>query len=370
MNQSKGKARPQTSRPAAAKRNQNNNNKSQPRMMKPNITKDMPKKRQVSVAAAYATGQSSGKATIYRTNTDSSRIVHRELVGSVTGTVLYTVGNTFNINPGLSSTFPWLSTQAQGWEKYRFNSLKLCYYTRTGSNTPGSTILTPDYDAADAAPGNEQIASAYHGTQEDVAWKDNCLTFDPKRLAGERFIRSGGLSPNLDIKTYDVCNAFVATLDGTAVSWGKLWLEYDITLINQQLNSSGPPGSGSIIGAGTQTAAAPFGLAPVSLGSYGITAVNSLLTFTGLSIGTEYLITDNIVGTVISNNSMAATSGILGNAFKTTINNIGNAGSTQGAIMITFIAASTTVTITYSVTATTVTVAELFLTALVPAPSI
>jgi len=368
MNQSKGKARPQTSRPSAAKRAQNNNSKPrQPKMAMPGILKrNFIHNKQSSVASAYATRQSTGNATIFRNNSDSCRIIHRELVGSVVGSVNYVVGNTFSINPGLSNSFPWLAVQAQGWEKYKFNKLKLCYYTRTGSNTPGSVILSPDYDAADSAPVNEQIASAYHGTEEDVAWKDDCLTFDPKRLNQERFIRLGGLAANLDIKTYDVANAYVGTLDGTAIAWGKLWFEYDITLINQQLNSSGPQGAGELNGnGGSKSAAIPFGLLPVTTGSYNITAAGPIISMTGLSIGTEYCITITADGTVLTNAGIGT---FVGLTSKTGLFGGTNAAATIACTVLTVTATANVASFTWTITATTVSAAQLVISALSPAP--
>jgi len=327
-------------------------------------------KPSTAVAAAYARGQTTRQPRVSRSGVDRTRIIHRELIGSVVGTTLYSVvaGNTFSINPGLPGSFPWLSTQALGWEKYKFNYLRLCYYTRTGSNTPGSVILTPDYDAADAAPVNEQIASAYHGTQEDVAWKDNCMIFDQKILNQDRFIRTGGLSANLDIKTYDIANLFVGTLDGTAVNWGKLWIEYDVTLINQQLNSSGPNGTGVIVGGGGGlTATVPFGTTPVTTGSYNISVVGLVFTFTGLNINGEYLITYSIVGTVIAAFSIAPTTGATG---KTTVNDCINSNALTAGTGYTFIANATTATFTTTLSATTITGANLFLSAVNPIPSI
>jgi len=326
--------------------------------------------RRVGVAAAYATGQTTRNPRVSRSGVDSTRIVHRELIGSVVGTVLYTVGNSFSINPGLFATFPWLSTQALGWEKYKFNSLRLCYYTRTGSNTPGSVILTPDYDAADAAPVNEQIASAYHGTQEDVAWKDNCMVFDQKILGQERFIRTGGLAANLDIKTYDIANTYVGTLDGTAVNWGKLWIEYDITLINQQLNSSGPAGSGTLAsGGGTIAAATPFGATPITLGSYNPNVTSgapTVVLLSGLNIGQEYLISSSSTGTVITGYTMSALVSLNAKAF----GNGGciNAGATVGDFFITVVPTATTASITLTITATTIT-ATGFVVAALPTSS-
>ncbi len=49
----------------------------------------------------------------------SHRIVHRELLATISGSVAFAT-NSYVINPGLSSSFPWLATQAAGWEQYRF----------------------------------------------------------------------------------------------------------------------------------------------------------------------------------------------------------------------------------------------------------
>jgi hypothetical protein len=142
----------------------------------------------------------------------------------------------------MSNTFPWLSIQSQAWERYRFNSLKFEYFTRTGSGTPGSVMLVPDYDPADSAPISEQVASSYEDVVEDAPWKDMCCSLKPSSLHAlgpSKFIRSGTLLANLDIKTYDSGNLFVCTVDGTAVNWGKLWVEYDVTLMTPQLHPAG-----------------------------------------------------------------------------------------------------------------------------------
>jgi len=199
--------------------------------------------KQQSVAAAYSTGQSSHLPNIQSSATQS-RIRHRELISSIIGTTNFNVGaiGTFPLNPGLSGTFPWLSTQALGWEQYHFHKLRLCYYTRTGSTTPGSILLAPDYDAADAAPDTEFVASSYQDCVEDAPWKDIVCILDEKSMhpdGDRKYIRTGVLAANLDIKTYDVGNLFVGTVDGTAVNWGKLWIEYDISFYTPQLPPTG-----------------------------------------------------------------------------------------------------------------------------------
>jgi len=351
--------------------NRNKNGKAAPKAARSQMAKKaVPRKQtQKSVSAAYATGQSTGKAQVYRNSVDSCRIVHRELVGSIIGSAAFTVASTLAINPGLSASFPWLSTQAQGWEKYRFNSLKLCYYTRTGSNIPGSVILSPDYDAAEAAPVNEAVACASYGTEEDAPWKDISLVHDPGMLATLRYVRTGALAANLDIKTYDVGNDFVCTIDGTAVAWGKLWFEYDITLFDPQLPPGGPVGSGVIVaGGGTLAAATPMGAVPVSTGSYALAAsATNVLAISGLTIGQEYLVTYMLGGTVITNCTLTAPSGM---TVKSASFNCFNAAATAGTTCATYTATSGSATLTISVTATTVVNGYLVVSALSPAPSI
>jgi hypothetical protein len=322
-----------------------------------------------SVAAAYARGQRTNKPKVMRNSVNSCFIKHRELVGSTISTTAFTA-TTYSINPGLQGTFPWLSIEAQGWEKYKFRSLKLCSYTRTGSNTSGSIILAADYDAADAAPTNEQITSSYYGTVEDAPWKDICFIFDPARLAGERFLRTGALAANLDIKTYDVANTYICTLDATSsgTNWSKLWWEYEVELINPQLPTSGPSGSGTILaGATGLTAATPYGDTNIVTGSYNLSCTaSSTLTWSGLTIGTKYILSSYTIGTTlgsaISNSSML-------NGTVATSRTIVNTAANTAIAFLTFTATAASGSINVSLSSGTITSSASTLAALIPSPT-
>jgi len=162
----------------------------------------------------------------------SSRIVHREFIGKIVGSANWQVMLNFAINPGLSATFPWLSTQAQSWEYYHFNSLTFEYVSRSNTSVSGAISIIPDYDAADAQPPSEVAASNYQNMASDVVWNHlNCsLKQSSMHPNGKKYIRANVLGPNLDIKTYDAGNLFIACTDGTAVPWGNLWVSYDVTL--------------------------------------------------------------------------------------------------------------------------------------------
>jgi len=249
--------------------------------------------KQDSVAAAYATGQA-GKAAKVMQSKDSCFIAHREFLGNVTGSVAFTIANTYAVNPGLAASFPWLSGIAQNWEAYRFRKLRFCYYTRTGSNIPGSVIMAHDPDASDAAPVSEQIMTTYEAVQEDAPWKDICLpvrTSAMHDLGPRKFIRTSGLSANQDIKLYDSGNLYVGTVDGTAVSWGKLWIEYEVDLFTPQL-----PPAGAVAGVGTISNSAGtgavtallYGTTPTIAGTLISGVAANVVSFQNLIVGAEY----------------------------------------------------------------------------------
>jgi len=326
-----------------------------------------PKKSpQVSSAVAYATTQNTGKARVIRTDYDSCKINHRELIGSLTGTVNFANGLVFAINPGITNTFPWLSTQALGWEKYKFTKFHVCSYPRCSSATNGSIMMSPDYDAADSVPLNEAISSTYYGTVEDAPWKEIRLVLDPKRLQAERYIRTGPLSANLDIKTYDVANVFINTTDGSAINWSKIWVEYEVILMNPQLPSSGVPGSGTVQGAGGSIAAAtPFGAVPIFLGSYltGLQSGNVLL-FSGLTVGVEYLLSMHFIGTAITSVNTSGAVGVTGR----TGDFIVSSNGLVAECFLTLTATSSSGTIPVNIAATTITSSQGVLSAIVPTP--
>lgn len=159
-----------------------------------------------------------------------------EPVGTPVGTAGTFYVDTFAINPGNTSVFPWLSTQAFGWERYRFRKLHFRYVPRVGTSQAGSLILSPDYDSDDSPPLNELIASSYMDATSCVPWQETVMRCNTEAMLGgmkSKYVRIGALKKNNDIKMYDACNLFVCrdSANSTAVTWGKLWVDYEIELI-------------------------------------------------------------------------------------------------------------------------------------------
>lgn len=277
----------------------------------------------IAAPVAYASTQKSTKAQYVNFTSDSCRVKHCELLGSVTGSNNFVVdinNGTFQINPGLVTSFPWLSSQAAAWEKYKFHNLRFIYHTKCSTSVPGSVLLGLDYDASDVAPTDEKQLSSFYGSVESAPWKEIVFQCDMKRMADSRYIRVSAVT-GVDIKTYDQGNFYVGTVDGTAVPWGKLWVEYDVELQIPQQNP--PAGIGVYFSAVTTTA----NLFPVinnttiqsrnyNISVNGSPTVANRLVIDGLVPGKRYAITLVVTGTVIT----AVTAGITDSAA-----NFGNA---------------------------------------------
>lgn len=194
-------------------------------------------------AAAYSSGQRVRQPNI-KADGRSTRIVHRELVANISGSTAFSVQSSFDLNPGLTASFPWLSTQASGWEQFRFNRLDYEFVTRAPTTSTGGVFLAPDYDVLDAAPSSEQAISTYKDTVEDAPWKDQVCKLDPKAmfpLGPRKYIRDG-LVANSDLKTYDAGRLHIATggqADTSSV--GKLWVSYDVEFFVPQTEAAVAP---------------------------------------------------------------------------------------------------------------------------------
>lgn len=314
MNQSKGKASPKTSqrKSSQAKAPKQSSQQGQRRTQAPRQFKQPVFQQLKQVAAAYSEGISQTEPQITR-GKDWIRIKHKELVANVTGSVGFTVANSLPLQPGLSTFCKWLAIQSIGWETYEWNDIEARALTRTGSNTPGSLALIPDYDAADAAPTDEFSASADKDLAEDVPWKTICCKMPHSRLHPEgkrKFLRFGAVA-STDIKTYDAGNLFVTTTDGTAVPWSKLWIYYDVTLYTPQLPPGGVVAMSNelhIVG-GAFTSANAFANQTVGVGSNTgmatVPATGEIITF---NVPGRYLVVYNTISTSVTQTGMPALS--------------------------------------------------------------
>lgn len=189
----------------------------------------------------------------------------------------------FNINPGLADTFPWLADVASNFEEYRIEGMLFEYKSLysdavvTQNGSIGSVILATEYNASSPNFTSKALMENYEFAQ---SCKPSCSIIHPIECArsqnplSELYVRAGSLASNQDIKTYDFGNFQIASQGiplgaaGAAVALGELWVSYQIVLIKPKLQAAGgsliPQQSYShlqaLASAGTFTSAAPLGV--------------------------------------------------------------------------------------------------------------
>jgi hypothetical protein len=162
-----------------------------------------------------------------------------ERVLSVPGSTSFGVVGNVPCNPGLASSFPWLSGHAGLYDKYKVHRLVYRYKNLKGTGSDGNILMSFDYDTLDAAP-----STAVQMTQS-TAWIDGSpwriFELHVKPDGRKLFTRAGAVSSS-DLKTYDMGRLFIAA-EGCADSsdHGYLEVDYDIELYDKAPLDSGVP---------------------------------------------------------------------------------------------------------------------------------
>lgn len=196
---------------------------------------------------------------------DAMRFHHTETLTDVYGTADFTVLSV-PCNPGLPSTFSWLSQLAPLWETYSVNNFKIHYVPATSTSTPGSVLIGFDYDTYDSNPASFAAFMMTADACASAPWQNCTLDLKSRDLKrrGQLYVRTGAV--NGDRKTYDLGKIFWATqANGAAdqVIIGQLYMTYDITFYTPQPL---PPPTQTLVAAGAlepdKTPDRPFGSAP------------------------------------------------------------------------------------------------------------
>ena len=171
-------------------------------------------------------------------------VAHRDFLGDV---ITSGSANTFKlqsyvVNAGNRTTFPWLSTVAQNYEQYRLLGVVFMFKSTSGDsvgsvNTSlGTVILSTDYNVsspnyknkiemenAEFAISAKASISQMHAIECDVS----------DRPVSNYFVRTGALPTGQDPKWYDFCNFQIATtgFQGTSVNVGELWVTYAVEFL-------------------------------------------------------------------------------------------------------------------------------------------
>jgi hypothetical protein len=170
------------------------------------------------------------------------RVAHRECIAAVTGKIAFNAAQVFALNPGLASTFPWLSGIAARYNHYKFKRLVFRFVSGTSTSITGELALVPVFDAADPAPASWNVAMQSGAAVSTPVWKNvsiNVLKDQFAHTDDEYYVRSEALSSNLDIKTYDVGNLFVC-VQGQAADdghLGQLYVDYIVDFTSPHIDA-------------------------------------------------------------------------------------------------------------------------------------
>jgi len=170
-------------------------------------------------------------------------VKHTEYIADVSSQSAAFAVTGYSINPGLNVTFPWLANLGLNFESYKFRKLHFQYKPICPTTTPGKVMLAVDYDAADLAPNSKVVINSYESSASSSVW-DECTQISTLsnllKFGVQRYVRTGAVPANTDIKTYDVGKLYVATSNtpATATTLGELYVSYEVELLTPQLSTS------------------------------------------------------------------------------------------------------------------------------------
>lgn len=180
--------------------------------------------------------------------TYSNREYIRDVFAPPAGTVFSL--ESWDLNPGLPTSFPWLSQLAVNFEEYEL--VQLAY-------TFKSTIS--DFAATSGQVGQVLMATQYNPDSSPFATKDDMMLYeggmsckttehmihgiecDPTKLAGSRqkYVRVGQIPPTEDQKNYDLGRTSLAVVNAPSTyagqQIGELWVSYTVMLRKPKIGS-------------------------------------------------------------------------------------------------------------------------------------
>jgi hypothetical protein len=201
------------------------------------------------------------------------------------------------------------------YQEYRFRRLSFRYETDQTTALAGKVMLAFSPDAADPLPLGKQEMLEYGIKGKSAVWQEFTMPIPMVEASGSRrYIRSGTLAANLDIKTYDFGVLFVASqgVASASANIGELYVEYEIELITPVVAALAQAQARSVtVTALTVIAeATPFGTTSTILGGLDVVPSPTGIALQFNRVG-NYLVTMDLVGTGL--NTVYAPTGIVSN---------------------------------------------------------
>lgn len=162
----------------------------------------------------------------------------------------------FNLNPGVSSTFPWLSAIARNFEEYKFHGLVFEFKTLSVDAIAASTVnigsvfMACDYNVLHGPFTSKQAVENYEFSVSGKPSQTLLLPIECKRAqtpVSTLYVRDDAtvVGPS-DLRLYDLGLMCIGTqgLPAPAASIGELWVSYEVEFFKPNIISGGPPSGG------------------------------------------------------------------------------------------------------------------------------
>lgn len=241
----------------------------------------------------------------------STVVTHCEFISVVSSAGTFTATR-IPVNPGLGSTFAWLSNVASNYDRYRFRKLAFYYVPAVSTAQAGRMCLAFSFDANQPLPTTNQQMFSICPNDEETLWQELAISV-PCVDKTKYYVRTVGTNPNMvspnggsfvqDLKTTDPGVLFYSTNYASDSNCGELYVSYEIELFDPTAAGSNPTGE---LSSSTSSITSIFPTpGTTQLGTaIADTNISNAFAFTA---GGTYLVTLKIVGTVVTNTAPTLT---------------------------------------------------------------
>jgi hypothetical protein len=211
---------------------------------------------------------------------------HREYIADINATSNFTV-QSFPINPGLVSSFPWLSQVAQAFEEYYIVGMVYEYktlsadYTTAPSASLGYVIMATQYNVLNPVFPDKVTMENYQFSNSRKPSETFIHPIECKKSVTpihELYVRTGAVPAGADPRLYDLGVFQIATggNNGTG-TLGELWVSFEAIFCKPRLSSY----------AGYELLADHYQFVPASLSNAQPLANGNATLVTGSNLGTS-----------------------------------------------------------------------------------
>lgn len=194
-------------------------------------------------------GTLGGDPPIIRNSRNNSHVVHhREYIGDVYASNAFSI-RTYPINPGLISSFPWVSQQADSYEQYKFRGAVFEFKSMSSdavlssaaSSSLGTVIMSTQYNALEAPFNDKRTMENYEYANSDKPSNSMLHPIECKMsqtTISELYVRTGEVTDG-DKRLFDLGNFSIAVqgMQNAGVNQviGELWISYELEFFKPKL---------------------------------------------------------------------------------------------------------------------------------------